>query len=913
MTYKTKLYAGFGTIIVLAAVLFFIVIQMLTEHNQNTNELINLQYMKIRHANEVRSNVSFIDKDVNELVFFNNQALDNQMITDIGIRDNRAVNELSILNQLLMLPKATELMKEIESYYFSYIANVDELMSLLGSGETQEALNKLLIEAEYQKSMLIDRLEALIQFQEGVMNESIEASEADYRQLLHILIVISVIALIIIVTFSIVVVRNLTGSMSRVRDVLRDLDYGSEQLPRLNISTNDEMGEIAAAFNGMAHKLEEQVRLERIHMEAIEDDRWLNSKVAELSVLCQGILDLNLLASQYINAIVPMVNAQYGVFYYKEVREDEARLVRLSTYAFNDDSVSGSPFLRLGQGLVGQCALENKPLFVEKVPKDYLKITSGLGMSDPVSIFIQPVSINGQVNAVLELATLSPLSELHRSMLNVAASYLGITLNRIEKHMLVEELLRESQTVNEELQTQSEELQQQREELKSMNDVLEAQNLISEQKTKDLEVIRMELEEKAYQVELGSKYKSEFLANMSHELRTPLNSLLILAKMLMDNQDNNLTDKQVEFARTIHSSGYELLQLINDILDLSKIESGKMDVHLGKVFLSDIVQYAEQQFGHVADQKGIEFVVKIDADLPLYIQTDELRLSQVLKNLLTNAFKFTEDGCVSLHLSQVNRQDEWGTHSEPMIQFAVSDTGIGIPHNKHQMIFEAFSQADGTTSRRYVGTGLGLSICRELAHLLGGHVSVTSAESKGSTFVLQLPFELNNANNGSVPIIQSFEETAASIETPPIDKDSSQQEETSTISTDGLEKVLSQKKILLVDDDMRNVFALTSALESEGIKVEFAVNGKEFLEKLQQSEDYDLVLMDIMMPEMNGYEAMRQIRQRPEYQSLPIIALTAKAMMEDRQKCIDAGASDYISKPVHLEQLFTLLRVWLYT
>jgi signal transduction histidine kinase len=439
-------------------------------------------------------------------------------------------------------------------------------------------------------------------------------------------------------------------------------------------------------------------------------------------------------------------------------------------------------------------------------------------------------------------------------------------------------LLAQSQTLTQKLEKQSEALSVTNEKLEQKARLLIAQNRDIEIKNEEIEFARRGLEEKAAQLALSSKYKSEFLANMSHELRTPLNSMLILSRLLADNASGSLAEPEVEFARTIHSAGDDLLSLINDILDLSKVEAGRMELELGPVALSDVCHEAERAFRHVAEQKGLSFAVEIDRALPGWIVSDQHRLRQVLRNLLSNAFKFTDRGGVTLSM---------GRGSAGVIAFTVSDTGVGIPDDKLALIFEAFQQADGTTSRKYGGTGLGLSISRELARLLGGELEVKSELGEGSRFSLSLPLRGNAAEPAG-------ERAAATGQTARIG-----------------EATLHGRTVLVIDDDVRTGFALTAMLERCGMKVLYAENGLEGLERLQQDTNTDLVLLDIMMPGMDGYETARAIRSIPRFERLPIISLTAKAMERDREKAIAAGASDYIAKPVDVDELVSMMRAWL--
>ncbi|HEU4441576.1 MAG TPA: ATP-binding protein, partial [Burkholderiales bacterium] len=602
--------------------------------------------------------------------------------------------------------------------------------------------------------------------------------------------------------------------------------------------------------------------------------------------------------------------------------------------------------IAFGEGLVGQCAFEKKRVLLSQAPSDYVRIGSALGSGVPASIIILPVLFEGQVKAVIELASFSKFSEIHQTFLDQLTESIGVVLHTIAANMQTEYLLHQSQSLTAELQSQQEELKKtndrleqqalnlqkseallksKQEELRSANEQLqEKARQLSEQmhqvefKNREIEQARAALEEKAEQLSLSSRYKSEFLANMSHELRTPLNSLLILARLLADNVGGNLTPKQVEFARTIHSSGAELLALINDILDLAKIESGTVTLNITAERFEDVVDSVERTFRQMANDKGLEFVVALGPELPPAMQTDGKRLQQILTNLLSNAFKFTSKGEVRLAIEPATTGWSLGhpvlDRADPAIAFSVIDTGIGIPANKQRLIFEAFQQADGSTSREYGGTGLGLSISRELARLLGGEIRVSSVPGKGSTFTLYLP--LDYRPSGEAPSLASGVEIDSEeardaepqIEFQPADS------HLAPVSGDEAAHLakkaapaLEGRKVLVVDDDIRNVFAMTSALETHQMRVLHAESGKEGIETLKRERDIDLVLMDVMMPGLDGLDTMRIVRQLEGYRDLPIVAVTAKAMIGDREKCIEAGANDYIAKPVNVDVLLATL------
>jgi CheY-like chemotaxis protein/nitrogen-specific signal transduction histidine kinase len=421
-------------------------------------------------------------------------------------------------------------------------------------------------------------------------------------------------------------------------------------------------------------------------------------------------------------------------------------------------------------------------------------------------------------------------------------------------------------------------------------------------KNAEIELARRELEERAEQLALSSKYKSEFLANMSHELRTPLNSLLILAKLLADNPEGNLTEKQVEFARSVRDAGHDLLALISDILDLSKVEAGRLDVAMAPVRITELCDELAQTFRPIADQQAISFTLDLADGLPEHITTDGHRVQQIMKNLLSNAFKFTEHGSVTLRAERAPQGIRYFNHlleaTPDVIAFSVTDTGIGIESDKLLVIFEAFQQAEGTTNRKYGGTGLGLSISREIARLLGGEIQVQSEPGGGSTFTLLVP-----AFGTEAETAPGAAATAATAIRPA---------EAEELSDEPVpDPSLAGTRILIIDDDVRNVYALTSALEDRGVEVLTAEDGRQGIEVLEGSPAVDLVLMDIMMPGMDGYETTRAIRRMSGFKDLPIIALTAKAMRGDREKSLAAGASDYITKPVEINQLLSLMRLWL--
>ncbi|MFJ4973209.1 HAMP domain-containing protein [Streptomyces sp. NPDC088755] len=724
---------------------------------------------------------------------------------------------------------------------------------------------------------------------------------------------------------------------------------------------------------------------------ANKEQDWLKGNLARISGLMQGRRDLDDVASLIMSELTPVVSAQHGAFFLAmpsgdsgEVGPDSAddgsyELRMRGSYGYSAGSMPTS--FRPGETLIGTAAEEKRTIQVDNVPPGYLKISSGLGEAPPAHVIVLPVLFEGKVLGVIELASFQPFTHIQRDFLNQLAEMIATSVNTISVNTKTEKLLEQSQELTEQLRDRSQELENRQKALQASNAELEEKAELLAQQNRDIEVknteieeARQVLEERAEQLAVSMRYKSEFLANMSHELRTPLNSLLILAKLLADNAEGNLSPKQVEFAETIHGAGSDLLQLINDILDLSKVEAGKMDVSPTRIALVQLVDYVEATFRPLTAEKGLDFSVRVSPELPATLHTDEQRLLQVLRNLLSNAVKFTDSGAVELvirpagadvpnaireHLLEAGSLRD---ADDDLIAFSVTDTGIGIASSKMLVIFEAFKQADGTTSRKYGGTGLGLSISREIARLLGGEIHAASEPGRGSTFTLYLPLhraELppqgypqvgsgstegmgGGSENGhgapggdSAPLGDPANSAgmfrrrrkalgdAARRPALPAGRsagESAPQEEWVQGSPVAPEEAAEPRrtfrfrgeKVLIVDDDIRNVFALTSVLEQHGLAVLYAENGREGIEVLEQHDDVTVVLMDIMMPEMDGYATTTAIRRMPQFAGLPIVALTAKAMKGDREKAIDCGASDYVTKPVDPDHLLAVMEQWMH-
>ncbi|OKI07953.1 hybrid sensor histidine kinase/response regulator [Streptomyces sp. CB02923] len=787
---------------------------------------------------------------------------------------------------------------------------------------------------------------------------------------------------------------NLTRQVRAIAAVAAAVTLGDHNV-RIDVDAAGEILELQDNVNTMIATLRETTL-------ANEEQDWLKGNLARISGLMQGRRDLKDVATLIMSELSPAVSAQHGAFFLaaqpgdsREIGSDggepgvyELRL--MGSYGYSMGTMPTT--FRPGETLIGTAAEEKRTILVENVPSGYLKIASGLGEAPPANVIVLPVLFEDKVLGVIELASFQPFTQIQKDFLSQIAEMIATSVNTISVNTKTEVLLKQSQELTEQLKERSGELESRQKALELSNSELEekaeqlrAQNRDIEVKNTEIEEARQVLEERAEQLAVSMRYKSEFLANMSHELRTPLNSLLILAKLLADNAEGNLSPKQVEFSETIHGAGSDLLQLINDILDLSKVEAGKMDVSPTRIALVQLVDYVEATFRPLTAEKGLDFSVRVSPELPATLHTDEQRLLQVLRNLLANAVKFTDSGAVELVIRPAGddvpadiREHllEHGALREPdadMIAFSVTDTGIGIASSKMRVIFEAFKQADGTTSRKYGGTGLGLSISREIARLLGGEIHAASEPGRGSTFTLYLPHNpgglppqgypqlvagglamdaeardaeigraaaeeaaqagvVQSRGSGPGPNHRRRRPVAAAGPRPalpaaptpppapqPVEAPSQTPAEEPWIGngqdlvSSGFDGGFHGEKVLIVDDDIRNVFALTSVLEQNGLSVLYAENGREGIEVLEQHDDVVLVLMDIMMPEMDGYATTAAIRRMPQFAGLPIIALTAKAMKGDREKSIESGASDYVTKPVDTDHLLTVMEQWMRT
>ncbi|HYP47382.1 MAG TPA: ATP-binding protein [Thermoleophilaceae bacterium] len=705
---------------------------------------------------------------------------------------------------------------------------------------------------------------------------------------------------------------NLTNQVRAIADVATAVTEG-DLTRQVGVEASGEVAVLKDKLNEMIRNLRETTR------ENIEQD-WLKTNLERFTRMLQGKRDLPTVSSLILSELAPLVSAQHGVFYAMTSPSDgtEPVLQFQAGYGYEERKHLSTTY-GLGEGLVGQCALEKKRILLTNVPTDYVSISSGLGESTPLNIIVLPVLFEGSVRAVVELASFSPFSQAHQAFLDQLPESIGLVLNTIEADTLTGNLLKQAQSQAEELSSQQEELRESNEDLGRQATLLAEQNIEAEKKNLQVEQSKRQVEEKAGQLAVSSKYKSEFIANMSHELRTPLNSLLILAEQLEDDPDGNLSKTQVEYASVILGSGRDLLTLLNSILELAKVESGTVSVELTEVSLGEIRSGLLREFEQVAAGKGLAYSFDVAPGTPDGIVTDPQRLGQILKNLLANAFKFTETGAVEVKAGVVasgwSPEIEELNAAESVLAITVEDTGIGIGKEHEQRIFEAFVQGDGSTARLYGGTGLGLSISRELAGLLGGEITVTTEKGKGSAFTVYLPLgRSSQVIVSAVPAPATPHENGSGT---PVASNgvpaqaAGPQRARSLPSVELADSPFEDVKVLVVDDDFRNVFAMTALLERGKADVTTAESGTDAIAALERVPDIDLVLMDIMMPVMDGYETIRAIRKIDRLKTLPIIAVTGKVVGGERERCLAAGADDYVPKPVDTAQLLVAIEPWL--
>ncbi len=711
---------------------------------------------------------------------------------------------------------------------------------------------------------------------------------------------------------------NLTTQVRAIAEVATAVTQG-DLTRSITVETQGEVASLKDTINEMIRNLKDTTQ------KNTEQD-WLKTNLAKFSRMLQGQKDLVTVGQLILSELAPVVGAQQAEFYVLRNAGEVQKLKLFASYASGGQSMHGKE-LDLGQGLVGQCALDKEKILLSNVPSAAFRIASGLSENAAMDVLVLPVVFEGQVRGVLELASLDRFNPSHQAFLDQLTESIGIVINTIEANMRTEDLLSQSQSLAQELQNRQQELQQTNEELQEKARLLAHQNQEVERKNTEVEQARQALEEKAEQLALTSKYKSEFLANMSHELRTPLNSLLILSDQLCKNPQGNLLPKQVEFSKTIHASGNDLLMLINDILDLSKIESGTVAVDVSELRLDDVQRSVERGFRHFAESKHVDFQVEILQPLPKSMVTDVKRLQQIIKNLLSNAFKFTHQGEVSFSIALAeggwSPDNEELNHASQVIAFSVSDTGIGISPDKQQIIFEAFQQADGSTSRKYGGTGLGLAISRELARLLGGEIRLISAPGRGSTFTLYLPQNYNPSRSGRHPrsagmtleaddgnaralapanrrgnaLAEPGSQAGRSLDIGPSSRDEGSADTGvfANVAEDDRDEISAGDRVLLiVENDLAFARVLLEAARQAGLKGLVSTTGAGALTMTREYHP-SLLTLDIFLPDMQGWRILDRLKTDLMTRHIPVCVVSTD---ESRDRALQAGAIGFLAKPL---------------
>jgi signal transduction histidine kinase/CHASE3 domain sensor protein/ActR/RegA family two-component response regulator len=714
--------------------------------------------------------------------------------------------------------------------------------------------------------------------------------------------------------------QSVAAHVNSMIETFRELAARSVSIAKGNFedvplrSNKDELG---LALRKMTTQLREVT-------EENERQEWINSGQTALTDVLSGEHELSALSKNAICQLARYLDAQVGALYTSigtgegpmDTDDSTDELMLSGRYALHHNT-SVNTRIAFGEGLVGQAALEQQTIVLTDVPADYLQVESGLGAAAPSHVVVVPTMMDGHVKGVIELGSFAPFTQPQLDLLSLVAEYIAEAIHSAQIRQKMKVLLDKTQRQAGTLRMQQDELQRANRELQSHAEVLKMSEERLTQSNRELELSSAKLEKQRRNVERqketlekqkaelaqSNRYKSEFMSNMSHELRTPLNSILILSNSLAENENGHLDDTEVQAAKIVHSGGTELMQLINEILDLSKIEAGKMSVLVESVSLEEVLDGLSRQFKPIAAERGIEFLVSTSTAVDR-LTTDEQRLGQILKNLVSNAIKFTEEGRVCLRVgAPAPDLPSPLARRAGVLALSVVDTGVGIAPDRRQAIFEAFQQADGSTSRTYGGTGLGLTISRQLANLLGGELLLESSDASGSTFTLLLPAAAPVSD-----VAPAGSSVTPSISPPPAAPAAAPAELAANRvrSSDVAPVSLLNRQVLLVDDCARNLFAVGQGLSAAGMLLESATNGSMALKKLQTGH-FDIVLMDVMMPEMDGLTATREIRMMPQFENLPVITLTAKAMPEDREQCMRAGATAYMAKPVIISELLALM------
>ena len=795
-------------------------------------------------------------------------------------------------------------------------------------GDAGEAVVDEMAAMQTQHQRALDAIERFARLDRATLRSGFAAVHEASRRAARTGAALGLVSLALIVGLSTWLGRGALRSLARLTQGFERFAAGRLDVPIESLS-DDELGALAREANRMAGALDQLGKLR-------DGADWIKAGQVELAEKLRGELSPEQAAQSAIELLAERVGAQAGVLY---LEQSDGAFELGASYALPDGPDPRRRFAP-GQGLVGQAAVQGELRVVEGVSPGYLDLCSGLGRAVPRCLVLVPLRRGTRSIGVLELAFASSPSEAAKELLGLVREGLAVALDSARSRARLSDLLEESQTLASRLAAQEDELVRsngemsaQQEELRLANDALEAQRSSLRQRNTELERARMSLQEQALQLTQMSSYKSQFLANMSHELRTPLNSMLLLSQILAGNEGGNLSAKQVEHCQAIYRAGKGLLSLINQVLDLSKIEAGKQELEVTEVALDDLAQHLGSTFGPQFEAKGIAFSVTIAPELPSVIHTDGPCLQRILINLLGNALKFTERGSVSLAMARPSpgiRLERETLEHQRAVAFAVRDTGIGIPATVQPRVFARFEQGDARTVRRYGGTGLGLAIARECAQLMGGELRLESIEGLGSTFTCILPEQLQNSRPPlsesslhAVPPV-SLELLRTELDPGAGHRPSSVPDDRVVAALQPLQKgtalslippgggvFLDGAKVLIADDDMRTVYALSALLRDRGAEVIVAETGSEALRALDEHGNVHAVLMDVMMPDMDGYEAMRRVRQHPRFARLPVIALTSRPMQGEKERCEAAGASEYMAKPIDPRSLLSSLGYWL--
>nr|WP_234571916.1 response regulator [Rhodohalobacter sp. 614A] len=1164
-TLRKKIGLGFGLLTIVLAIAVFITIYLIQDINNISDFIRDQRYSSARAGLELSDGINESMADLRGWTILQRDSfkVDREETWENEIRPN--INRLQEISEDWTNPENVERLAELAPL-ISRLEQLQNEVEALATTDLEQATNILDGELFALNEQIERVLEALVENHERLLQQDFATIDQEITLLNNIAWLLLAAGVLIGFVLAVIITNSITAPLSKAVEVAKNIGDG-DLTTSVPVTGSGEMRKLGEALVNMRNSLKKTQEENQLY-------DWFTRGQNKLNNVTRGDQGIEELANKIIKFLTTYVVASIGALYL--FNDDKEQLELIGKYAFSTAGEKNS--FKFGEGLIGQAASNKQTITLTEIDENYIRIKSSITEAPPKNILAIPFIIDNKPLGVVEIGKFESFAQKEIEFLESSMEDVGISMYSAIARKKIQELLEETQLQSEELQQQQEELEQnneeleeqahslkeQQEELRVANEELEEQTQVVEQKNHDLERARTEIELKAEQLEISSKYKSEFLANMSHELRTPLNSLLILAGDLKRNKNGNLSEDELENAEVIEKSGRDLLELINEILDLSKIESGKMELNVSEVNINELANDLSRNFKKQAEKKGLNLITNIHEKVPEAVYTDRQRLEQILKNLLSNALKFTANGEIKIDFTR---------NADEFISIAVTDTGIGIPQEKQDLIFEAFQQADGGTSRKYGGTGLGLSISRELAKLLSGKMTLESSEGKGATFTVTIPLTLKSDGNKTsektakvtvksnnitvrntrfvdfptiddnredisesddtiliieddanfakilgkqatergfkfisaatgedglilanqyqptaiildlnlpgidghmvlrelkgnpdvrhipVHIISAEEKSLDSIKsgavqylTKPVTEDQLQgafgriedfinrkmknllviedndtmrksivkligngdvkcfeagtaeeafqqleknridcivldiglpdisgfdliqkleedyqeklppiivytgkeltkeevdklQQYAETIIVKGIkseerlldetalflhrtvknlpqnkqdiitslydkESVFRDKKVLLVDDDMRNVFALSKVLKEKGLEIDKAENGRVALKKLDEGV-VDLVLMDIMMPEMDGYECMRQIRKQSKFRDLPIIALTAKAMKTDRQKCLDAGADDYITKPVDLERLLSLMRIWI--